>query len=244
MASPGGKAGNSIVVSLDGVQDVITALSALPKDIAKKYLMSGLNRAIKPTKQALQNNVAGIGKVTGNLARAVTSRSVLYPSGTAVAVVGFRRAGKAAFKKGKGSVRSGPDRAFHSHLIEFGTKSRKPLNALGRQLQKTAAGRRSRAAYEKDGLGYTLKRDFGIMSSGSQRGFFSRPDGKTNFMVTISPRGLTEIRGGPALHPMARAFAATRVQVTSALEREMAKALELAVKANAKRGGPSAGGAD
>lgn len=238
MASPRGKPGNSVGVSLQGVQPTIEAIAALPRQIAQKRLLSALNRSIKPTKTALKSNVAGLGQVTGNLQRAVTSRSVLYPSGVAVAVVGFRRAGKGRSKKGSGSVRTGADRAFHSHLIEFGTKPRRPLTMLGRNLQSTASGRRTRQAMEQSGLGGALYRDYGFLSSGSSRGFFSRADGGKNFFVTISPRGLRQVAGTPAFHPMRNAFNSTASAVQAKLESELGKALAAAVKDVAKLNAP------
>jgi hypothetical protein len=218
-------------MSLAGLESTIQSIAALPRYIAQKHLLQALNRSIKPTKQALLGQVAGIGTVTGNLKRAVTSRSVLYPSGVAAAVVGFRRTGRAKGKPTGGSVQTGPDRAFHSHLIEFGTKARKPLNMFGRQLQRSARGRRQRAALERAGLGDTLYRDYGTLSSIPSRGTL-KP-----FIVTISPRGKRQVEGGPALHPMRNAFNQTASQVASKLASELAKALENAVKENAKRSG-------
>ena len=174
---------------------------------------------------------------TGNLKRAVTSRSVLYPSGVAAAIVGFRRAGRGRSKKTEGSVRVGADRAFHSHLIEFGTKPRKPLSMFGRKLQKTQAGREQRKALDAAGLGGTTKNDYGVLSSFKARGSL-KP-----FFVTISPRGLRQVAGGPALQPMKRAFQSTASQVQANLEKELAKALERAVKENADLSSEYYGGA-
>lgn len=215
------------------MEGTIQAIAALPRYIAQKHLLSALNRSLKPTKQALLGQVATLGSVTGNLKAAVTSRSVLYPSGVAVAVVGFRRAGTGRAKKsaGGGRVMVGADRAFHSHLIEFGTGPRKPLNMFGRQLQRSARGRRQRAAIERAGLGDTLKRDYGMLSSFGSRGSL-KP-----FVVTISPRGKQFVAGGPALHPMRNAFQATASQVRSTLEQELGKALERAIAENNRRSG-------
>lgn len=231
MPSLTGRPGNSISLSLSGLEDTIRAIAALPRYIAQKHLLQALNRSIKPTKQALLSQVAGIGTVTGNLKRAVTSRSVLYPSGVAAAVVGFRRTGKSKGAKTGGSVLTGPDRAFHSHLIEFGTGPRKPLSMFGRQLQRSRRGRVQRAALERAGLGSTLYRDYGTLSSIPSRGNLQP------FIVTISPRGKQFVAGGPALHPMRNAFQQTASLVAGNLEKELAKALEKAIAENAKRSG-------
>jgi hypothetical protein len=236
-SSPGGKAGNSVTISVEGVDDILRALRAISNEVARKSLTAVMRKVVKPTEKALQANVSGIGKVTGNLARAVTSRvPKTYGNGVQVGVVGFRRSGRSRSKKGAGSVSTGPDRAFHSHLIEFGTRSKKPLTMAGRAMQRSAQGRRDRAELDRVGLGYTLKRDFGILSSGGQRGYFTKPDGKTNFLVTISPRGLKEVAGTPKLAPMARAFMTTKSEARSILERELLKALESAVKKHGKGG--------
>lgn len=231
MAGLTGRIGNSVKLSLDGLEDTVRALAALPRDIAQKHLLRGLNWAIKPTKQALNAQVASIGTVTGNLKRAITSRSVLYSSGTAAAVVGFRRTGKGSSKSTGGSVKTGADRAFHSHLIEFGTKPRRPLNMMGREMQRTRRGRQQRQLLESAGLGNTVYRDYGTLSSFGSRGRLHP------FIVTISPRGLRQVAGGPALHPMRNAFNSTASQVRSNLEEALGNALKKAIAENAKRTG-------
>lgn len=229
MATIGGRIGNTVRIGLDGVEDTIRALAALPRDIAQKHLLRALNGSIKPTKQALNAQVAGIGTVTGNLKRAITSRSVLYSSGTAMAVVGFRRTGKGSSKSTGGSVKTGADRAFHSHLIEFGTNPRRPLNMFGRELQRSRRGRQQRQQLERAGLGDTIYRDYGTLSSFGSRGTL-KP-----FIVTISPRGLRQVAGGPALHPMRKAFDSTASQVRGNLEAALGNALKKAIAENAKR---------
>lgn len=63
---------------------------------------------------------------TGNLRRAIDSKVVEYPlDGNAVGLVGFRRAGRGRSQSAAGgTVRRGPDRAFHQYWLEEGTNDR------------------------------------------------------------------------------------------------------------------------
>jgi len=63
---------------------------------------------------------------TGNLRRAIRSKVVEYPlDGNAVGLVGFRRAGRGRSRSAAGgTVRRGPNRAFHQYWLEEGTNDR------------------------------------------------------------------------------------------------------------------------
>jgi hypothetical protein len=94
-----------------------------PADKAR-ILKAALTKAIEPAFQALKQTTP-LGP-TGNLRRAVAKKIITYTKdGGAVAVLGFRRAGLAASESAAGgTVRSGPDRAFHQWWLEEGTQPR------------------------------------------------------------------------------------------------------------------------
>jgi hypothetical protein len=102
------------------------AFRSLPNNLSSKYIGSALRRTLAPAEAKLKANVGKLGRVTGNLKRAIATKVKRYPkTGSAVALVGFIAAGSgksASF--GGGSVRTGKDRAFHAGFLEFGTKER------------------------------------------------------------------------------------------------------------------------
>lgn len=89
-----------------------------------RILKSALTKAIEPVFSRLKA-VTPLGP-TGNLRRAVAKKVITYTQdGTAVALVGFRRAGlSGSASAAGGSVRVGPDRAFHQWWLEEGTQPR------------------------------------------------------------------------------------------------------------------------
>lgn len=90
-----------------------------------ELLKKALEKAVVPVEQRLRQ-ITPVGP-TGNLRAAVASKVVEYPlDGNAVGVVGYRRAGRArASSAAGGSVRRGPDRAFHQWWLEEGTQPRR-----------------------------------------------------------------------------------------------------------------------
>jgi hypothetical protein len=89
-----------------------------------RILKAALTKAIEPAFQALKQTTP-LGP-TGNLRRAVAKKVIAYTKdGAAVAVLGFRRAGLSSSESAAGgTVRKGPDRAFHQWWLEEGTQPR------------------------------------------------------------------------------------------------------------------------
>jgi hypothetical protein len=89
-----------------------------------QILRRALEKAIAPAFQELKR-LAPVGP-TGNLSRAVAKKVQGYSKdGNAVALIGFKRAGKEkSASAAGGTVRAGPDRAFHQWWLEEGTKER------------------------------------------------------------------------------------------------------------------------
>jgi hypothetical protein len=89
-----------------------------------QILKQALTKAVAPVLARLQQ-LAPLGP-TGNLQRAAASKIVGYPrDGNAVGLVGFKRAGRERSESAAGgTVRAGPDRAFHQWWLENGTQER------------------------------------------------------------------------------------------------------------------------
>lgn len=123
-------------MSLEIVKEVsFPELGKLKKILSDSYSPSkvskGLKKSLEPVvavalsrlQSYVRRNHSG---PTGNLLAGTISKIVEYPdSGNAVGLVGFRAISGGFSSMSSGTVRLGPDRAFHAGLLEFGTKERK-----------------------------------------------------------------------------------------------------------------------
>lgn len=102
------------------LDELTKRLKTFGPSISAKYLGSALRKAAVPAESALKANVNQLGKVTGNLRRAVTTKVKRYTNtGNAIALIGFKAV------PGRRVPEGGDDEsAFHAGLIEFGTKNR------------------------------------------------------------------------------------------------------------------------
>ena len=105
-------------------------------------LKAALEKAVVPVVNRLRQ-ITPEGP-TGNLRRAIDSKIVEYPlDGNAVAIVGFRRAGRGSSRVAAGgSVRVGPDRAFHQYWLEEGTQPRRVADKFSNTPYKRSAHQR------------------------------------------------------------------------------------------------------
>jgi HK97 gp10 family phage protein len=109
----------SNTVRIEGNEEIIGRLFALPGNIGRRYLRRAVSAAMRPMKaQLLANTPQG---PTGNLRAAVGEKVAIYASGTVFGVVGYRRAVSKSHHKGQ--------KGFASHLVEFGTAERRPRKA-------------------------------------------------------------------------------------------------------------------
>jgi len=94
-------------------------------EAARTKIIAGAIRKALPTVVQRLKALTPVGP-TGNLKRAVGSKVVEYPrDGNAVGIVGYQRAGTQRSQSAAGgTVRVGPDRAFHQWWLETGTKQR------------------------------------------------------------------------------------------------------------------------
>lgn len=102
-------------VRLEGAEDLVARLFAIPGNVGKKYMKQAVKAAMRPLRaQLLANTPMG---PRGNLRMAVGDKVKLYDTGVAFGVVGYQRAVSKDTADNKG---------FHSHFVEFGTKARYP----------------------------------------------------------------------------------------------------------------------
>jgi hypothetical protein len=230
-----GKKAKSLLAA-EPLKDVTDALQALPEDISKKYQRKALKKAAEPGLQALRRNVASLGEVTGNLLAAVTSVSREYTNNkrgipVGVIVIGFRRPTNAKSQKMAtpaftgGSVLKGPNRAYHSHLVEYGTQRRTPGRTRRTKRRRVILGGRIRT------LAQTVKEapsnSRGILSSFKTRGPFFQ-NGVRRYPVDFIATG--SVGPSPARRPLQKALESSRSQMQSVLDTEMRKALQKAVR--------------
>jgi hypothetical protein len=223
------------------LREVVEKLQALPKDISIKYQMKALRKAAKPGMDALRTNYSQLGEVTGNLRASVAKAERKYTNNkqripVSVIVVGPRRPTNSKSQKSAtpafngGTVLKGPNRAYHSHLIEFGTKPRTPgFKTRSRRRGRVLLGGRIRT--QRENFLERSANKSGILSSFSSRGpFKSKGRGRypTDFIATGPVRGIQ------AYKPLQRAFTSSRSQMQSILDTEMRKALSKAQQEYAK----------
>ena len=225
--------------SLQPLDSVVRALKALPADISNKYQAAALRKAAKPGKEALKNQVSQLGQVTGNLLASVTDVTRKYTNNrqrlpVTVVVVGFRRPTNAKSQKMAtpafqgGSVMKGPNRAYHSHLVEFGTQRRTPGRTRRTKRRRVVLGGRIRTVAQQ--IKEAPANSRGILSSFGSRGPFS---GRGFYPIDFIAQG--SVGPSPARRPLAKALAASRSQMQNVLDAQMKNALSQALRAYQKR---------
>jgi hypothetical protein len=130
-----------------------------------------------------------------------------------------------------GTVLKGPNRAYHSHLVEYGTKPRTAGKSKRVSRRRVVLGGRIRTITERAKEKPTGR---GVLSSFKTRGPFFRP-GVRRYPVDFIATGT--VRGSPARKPLTRAFQSTQSQMQSILDVEMRKALTAAIRATQKKYG-------
>lgn len=225
--------------SLQPLDSVVRALKALPADISNKYQASALRKAARPGKAALRNQVSQLGEVTGNLLASVTDVTRKYTNNrqrlpVTVVVVGFRRPTNAKSQKMAtpafqgGSVLKGPNRAYHSHLVEYGTQRRTPGRTRRTKRKRVVLGGRVRTVAQQ--IKEAPANGRGVLSSFKSRGPFT---GRGLYPIDFIAQG--SVGPSPARRPLAKALAASRSQMQSVLDAQMRNALSQALRAYQKR---------
>jgi hypothetical protein len=228
--------------SVAGYEAIVKQLQEFPKDISLKYQTRALNKAAKPGQEALRRVVGDINQVTGNLLASVSKATRKYSNNRAnipvgVVVIGFRRPVNQNSQKGAtpafagGSVLKGPNRAYHSHLLESGTKPRRPGYRTRTQRKgRVVLGGRIRTQFQNVTVQSGNKS--GILSSFKTRGSFTG-GGRGKYPKDFIATG--QVAGTPAQRPLARAFQQSRSQMQSVLDVELRKALQSAAREYQKK---------
>jgi hypothetical protein len=192
-------------IQVSGGGELVGALMKIPNLVGAKKIKPAVERGARVTVDALRSfSPRG---PTGNLQRAADVKAVTYGGGTAVAVVGYRRAGQGATTSSGGTVRLGPDRAYHQYWIEYGTKER--------TLKKSA-----------------VASNFAAFGGNFGDYFEARGRGKAGWsgaVVVFRPKD-GSLGSVEAQHPMEKAWEATKAQAVENIEQELAKALTEAVQ--------------
>jgi len=230
-------AGIQISVGFPSLDELRKAFKGLPENLAAKYMQAALRQAIKPGEARLKAIVGSYQGPTKNLQRSIAVVTRKYPrTGSAVALAGFIRSGKADSRSAQGGkVRAGRDRAFHQGLVEFGTKARR-------------VGKPAAVAYErtsKNGVTHVVRRQGGYIASSyanlgpfrilKRRGgaFKTSPQyQKAFFQKSSQPITIPPMR---AKYPIRTAFEQTRDRMNSILREELAGRLENALREVAYR---------
>jgi hypothetical protein len=230
--------------ALKTLEEITAQLKRLPREISLKYQSQALRKAAKPGFDALRREVSSLGQVTGNLLASVTRIDRKYTNNKAqipvsVVVVGFRRPTNAKSQKGAtpafqgGTVLKGPNRAYHSHLVEFGTRPR----TAGKS--RTVARKRVVLGGRINTVNVRLKEKpsgRSVLSSFKTRGPFT---GRGLYPVDFLANGT--VKGSPARHPLKRAYESSRIQMQSILDAEMRKALTKALQEYERKYGDRGG---
>ena len=245
--------GIALTAQIAGLQELQTKLGQTLKDNPSKAKILGaaIEKAILPVELRLRE-VTPLGP-TGNLKRAVSSKVVEYGlDGRAVGIVGYKRAGKGGSASfGGGSIRVGPDRAFHQWWLENGTKPRVINKPADKPYTRLAHRRKLRSGKVIDVLTHEVKRQGGyIASSYNELQNFTvlktprLPRGQTGQRVQTDPalpgaffkKSSTPVQipampigGSTGQAPVARAFRELQPRVAEILTRELRISLEEAL---------------
>lgn len=240
-------AGIEITAQIAELRELQEAVGRLftPADKAR-ILKAALTKAIDPVFNRLKQ-VTPLGP-TGNLRRAVTKKVIAYTrDGNAVALVGFRRAGlSGSASAAGGSVRSGPDRAFHQWWLEEGTQPRlvstlsnKPYGRRGhlRRLPGRPAVEVRPHIVQKGQGGYIASSynrlgPFKMVPGDRNRGRVQTEPGYPNafFRKSKNPITIPAMQpGGSGSPPLKTAWAETQGVAAEILQRELRLTLEQAI---------------
>jgi len=234
---------------LEGLDALLKNLSqALRPDQKSRIVEKAMKKAIQPVVAALQRTTP-LGP-TGNLRNAISSKVVRYPlNGNAVGVVGFQRAGRARSDSAAGgSVRIGPDRAFHQWWLEEGTQERFVGTLSNKPYIRKSHQRRMASGVVAEISEHTVKGQGGYIASSFKRlGPFEMektprpPRGEPGHRVQTKPgypraffkKSSTPITipamtpgGSTGRPPLQAAFDQTQTTVAEILSRELRVALE------------------
>jgi len=241
--------GISLSVDQTELRELQTALGKVFTNSEKTQILKrALEKAVAPVLARLKQ-LTPLGP-TGNLQRAATSKVIGYSrSGNAVALVGFRRAGRQRSDSASGgTVRAGNDRAFHQWWLENGTQPRQVSKLSDKPYTRRAHQRRMKSGTVAEVQEHSVKGQGGYIASSFnrlgpfkmvkdpsqpsrvitdpayQRAFFRKS--KTPITIPAMPVG-----GSTGQPPLQTAWDQTQSTAAEILQRELRISLEDALDA-------------
>lgn len=196
------------------LDELAKRLKTFGPTISAKYLGSALRKASAPAEKALRSNVAELGKVTGNLRRAIGVKVKRYTrTGNAIALIGF------AAVPGKKTPPGGDAKsAFHAGLIEFGTKERTAKGAIASSFKSNSSRRAGFKIIQQP-----------RMKGGRQRRMFkpavTKPKYPVAFFARAAKGDAVKLGRTRAYAPIKRAWQQTQSQCQSLLTDAMFDAI-------------------
>lgn len=245
--------GITLSAQMEGLRELQDALGRTLKDnpAKTKLLAAALEKAVQPAFRRLYETTPT--GPTGNLLRARDYKIVEYGlDGVAVAILGYRRAGRAASSSAAGgTVRAGPDRAFHQWWLEKGTRDRTVSKPADKPYTRLGHVRRMKSGKTVDVVTHEVKRQGGYIASSYNRlGEFEMlktprmPRGQSGQRVQTNPASpnaffkksstpitipAMPVGGASGQPPLETAFRQTQAQVAEILQRELRLSLEQAL---------------
>lgn len=260
-------AGITITIDQKQLRDMTDALGNVLKDNPEKSkrMKEVLEKAVQPAFRRLFETTP-VGP-TGNLRAARDYKIVQYPlDGVAVAIIGYRRAGREpSASAAGGSVRKGKDRAFHQWWLENGTNERVINKIADKPYRRRAHQRTMKSGVVAMIREHQVARQGGYIASsfnklGGFEGFVPTPrmprGSGTPQRVQTRPaypgaffkKSSQPIRIPPMLPggrvgqpPLQTAYDTSRQQVAEILQRELRLTLEEAIQQVALSAQVSAG---
>ena len=191
---------------MDALKD---AFKSLPKNISAKYMAAALGRALDPGFRMLKELTPR--GPTGNLKRSVRLKTKRYTkTGAGVALAGY----VAPPRKAASDLKSS-EKGYHQGFLEFGTKQRKTKGRIASSFRRSGAVR------------VVVARRSGAVTT--------KPKPPKGFVKAVPKGGVVDLGkfpvGGKAgVPPVKTAFQRTKTQVSANLNKEMAVALQSAIK--------------
>lgn len=235
---------------LVGLQELQNGLRVLLGNPAKADILErALEKAVQPVFRRLYETTP-VGP-TGSLRAARTYKIVKYPlDGVAVAIVGYRRAGKeVAASAAGGSVQRStgpqPDRGYHQWWLENGTQPRQVNKLATRPFTRGPFGRTMKSGREVTVRAHQVRNQGGYIASSFRRlgpfEFVKSSDPsrvqtdppyerayfkKSKNPIIIPPMRVGGFSGRP---PLETAWRDSQAQVAQILTRELSISLEEAL---------------
>lgn len=130
------------IVQEVGFKDLGRLQAKIAEEYSAKKTAKAMEKALEPVVAVALDRFRGYIRrnhmgPTGNLLAGTVSKTERYEdSGNAVGLVGFRAVVGSPSTLSAGSVRIGPDRAFHAGFLEFGTRNRQTKGAFASSFRR------------------------------------------------------------------------------------------------------------